>query len=161
MKTTQKLFIINAAVTGSFILGIAGVSAQATCTSDSQCGAGFKCVGTGPKICTPDCGGTILPNTAATTQAPAPMMGYTGYNPAATACNQLGSGTHWVGTGAMIGTSPATAVPMPGEYCAPNETVPSMPRMSPGSDLKTPVINNTAGGANVLSALWGFLTHRK
>ena len=222
MKTKHKLFIINTAVAASFFVGIAGASADASCSTGI--GVMTTCSGSTPYCAYPDsgmwregtgrcqatqpvytnrsmnnvptggsatdpCGGTILPGTTgtpfmcpsvvladnsiegggicvrdaqckygrkcvgnagactATCQGQAVMQGYTGYNPAATTCNQPGSGTHWVGTGAMIGTSPADAVPMPGEYCAPNASTPStMPGMP---------------GANVLQVFWNFLTHRK
>ena len=216
MKTTHKIFLINAAIATSFVAGVAGASAAdcrttgcSSTPSTPVCSNNYggPIIATDPYRCTDTltanfrtptggsatptdpCGGTIMPGTAgtpfmcpsvvladnsiegggicvrdaqckygrkcvgnagactATCQGQAVMQGYTGYNPAATTCNQPGSGTHWVGTGAMIGTSPADAVPMPGEYCAPNASTPStMPGMP---------------GANVLQVFWNFLTHRK
>ncbi len=205
MKATQKIFIINAAVAASFLVGFAGASAQqaqvctsdtdcpssapycsvagpvtattvkhcsanemknsapaGTCTSDSQCGAGFKCTGAGPKICTPDCGGTILPNTIA------PSMGT--HNPNVEIC-QYNNG-RWNGpdtisissSGAMTTGFCSCNAGFTPSFQNPNMCMPilNMPQpMSPGADLINPASRTNGLGGNVLQAFWNFITHRQ
>jgi len=115
--------------------------------------------------------------------------GYVKTNPAADACNAdiMHDGSHWDGTGAMIGvpgvTPDSQLVPMePGDHCIhgcpegqskmdgvhcmtyqaycamPTSNCPSM---SPGADLVHPASPTNGLGGNVFQAFWNFLTHRR
>lgn len=153
MKITRKIFIINALISGSFLLGIGGASAQVIAPQACNTPSGI-CTAAAP-WCNSGYDGLLVPagDTSGSCQATNP--GYT-MRSANKKCSPSCNLNEFCNQGRceLIRWGSRNRIPLPTPLLVPT-TPPCSGKVVPDYSL------TTIGKANVLEAFWNFITHKR